>query len=140
MSRISYNFYYPYNVFKDNAGINNISQKGRDFLLHKAQPFPSDNFMYIDGKTIIIVLSEEGLHKAHQKINNVILSVGDVGFSIGSVGTTIGEVGVSDGSVGVTDGSVGFVGSTTGGLISTEGFIKIFINLPSVLGSDCNSM
>lgn len=72
MSRISYNFYYPYNVFKDNAGINNISQKGRDFLLHKAQPFPSDNFMYIDGKTIIIVLSEEGLHKAHQKINNVI--------------------------------------------------------------------
>lgn len=68
MSRIAYNFYYPYDIFVDNTGIQNLSEKGKIFLLNKAKPFPSDDCIYIDGKIIIIVLTKEGLQKAKQKI------------------------------------------------------------------------
>lgn len=72
MSRIAYNFYYPYNIFVENVSINSLSEDAIRFILYKAEPYPSDNFLYIDRNIIIVVLTEEGLHKEHQKISNII--------------------------------------------------------------------
>ncbi len=64
MSRIVYNFYYPEDVFYDNAVVGQLSKKGQDFIRNEAAVWPSRKSIYIDGDIVIIVLTEEGLDKA----------------------------------------------------------------------------
>lgn len=66
MSRIVYNFYYPEDVFYNNAVKEELSPKGREWLLFKAKPFPNKESIYIDGDIVIIVLTQEGLAKANK--------------------------------------------------------------------------
>ena len=63
MSRIVYNFYYPKDIFYNNASASSLSQKGKDYLKNIAKPWPDKNSIYIDDNIVIIVLSEEGLNK-----------------------------------------------------------------------------
>ncbi|MCM1324277.1 MAG: glucosyltransferase domain-containing protein [Acetobacter sp.] len=64
MSRIVYNFYYPQEIFYDNAIVEQLSAQGKNWLQTKARPFPHKDSIYIDGDIIIIVLNKEGLNKA----------------------------------------------------------------------------
>ena len=64
MSRIVYNFYYPEDVFYDNAVPGELSKAGQDFVRNRAKPWPSADAVYIDGDIVVIVLTEEGLEKA----------------------------------------------------------------------------
>lgn len=64
MSRIVYNFYYPRDIFYNNAVVEELSPKGRDWLLNQAKPFPHKESIFIDGDIVIIVLTKEGLKKA----------------------------------------------------------------------------
>ena len=68
MSRIVYNFYYPKDIFYDNAGINDLSSKGKEYIKHQAKPWPALSSIFIDGDIIIVILSEEELYKAKNKI------------------------------------------------------------------------
>ena len=63
MSRIVYNFYYPEDIFYDNAHVKDLSKKGRAFL-EKAEVYPALGSMFIDGDIVIVVLTEDGLAKA----------------------------------------------------------------------------
>lgn len=67
MSHIVYNFYYPKDIFYNNAEVENLSRQGRDWLQTKAQPFPDKESIFIDNDIIIIVLTKEGLNKALRK-------------------------------------------------------------------------
>lgn len=64
MSRIVYNFYYPQDIFYNNAVVQELSPRGREWLLYKAAPFPHKDSIFIDGDIVIIVLTQEGLKKA----------------------------------------------------------------------------
>lgn len=64
MSRIVYNFYYPTDIFYDNAVLGSLSKKGQDFIRNEAESWPSQKSIYIDGDIVIIVLTEEALEKA----------------------------------------------------------------------------
>lgn len=68
MSRIVYNFYYPRDIFYNNAGVEDLTPQGRDFLLTQAKPFPAQEFIFIDGDIVIIVLTEEGLAQERAKL------------------------------------------------------------------------
>ena len=68
MSRIVYNFYYPQDIFYDNAGIEELSSEGREYIKYQAQIWPAQNSLFIDGNIIIITLTEEGLAKAKNKL------------------------------------------------------------------------
>ena len=63
MSRIVYNFYYPEDIFYDNASVSDLSERGREFL-RTAKVYPALGSMFIDGDIVIVVLTEEGLAKA----------------------------------------------------------------------------
>ena len=69
MSRIVYNFYYPQDIFYDNAGIEELSAKGREYIQYQAKPWPSRDSIFIDGDIIIVVLTEEGLAKARDNMH-----------------------------------------------------------------------
>ncbi|MBR5598728.1 MAG: glucosyltransferase domain-containing protein [Alphaproteobacteria bacterium] len=73
MSFLVYNFYYPQNLFHHNVQEYALSPRGRDFILHQAKPWPSEDSIYIDGDIVIIVLTQEGLMKSISKIKNNIL-------------------------------------------------------------------
>ena len=64
MSRIVYNFYYPTDIFYDNAVVSQLSKKGQDFIRNSAEAWPSQKSIYIDGDIVIIVLTEDALEKA----------------------------------------------------------------------------
>lgn len=64
MSRIVYNFYYPKNIFYNNASVEELSSFGQQFLFTEAKPFPNESSVFIDNDIIIVVLTEEGLYKA----------------------------------------------------------------------------
>lgn len=66
MSRIVYNFYYPEDVFYNNATVEDLSAKGQEFLRFKAKSWPSADSIFIDGDVVIIVLTDEGLDKARK--------------------------------------------------------------------------
>ena len=68
MSRIVYNFYYPKDIFYDNAGIEELSSKGKEFIKYQAKPWPSLDSVFIDGDIIVIVLTQEALAEGQQKI------------------------------------------------------------------------
>jgi hypothetical protein len=63
MSRIVYNFYYPEDIFYDNASVNELSERGREFL-RNAKVYPALGSIFIDGDIVVVVLTEEGLNKA----------------------------------------------------------------------------
>ena len=67
MSRIVYNFYYPDDIFVDNVGVEALSFAGREYLKN-AKVWPATGSIYIDGDIIILVLTEEGLNKAREKL------------------------------------------------------------------------
>ena len=67
MSRIVYNFYYPDDIFVENVGIEALSFAGREYL-KKAKVWPATGSIFIDGDIIILVLTEEGLNKAREKM------------------------------------------------------------------------
>ena len=67
MSRIVYNFYYPEDIFYNNAGAGDLSAKGKEFL-RNAKVYPSLGSIFIDGDIVVIVLTDEGLEKARQQI------------------------------------------------------------------------
>ncbi len=69
MSRIVYNFYYPQDIFYNNAGTKELSAKGKEYIQHQAKPWPSQDSIFIDGDIIIIVLTEEDLAKAKDSIH-----------------------------------------------------------------------
>lgn len=64
MSRIVYNFYYPRDIFYNNAVVDELSLRGKEWLLYQAAPFPHKDSIYIDGDIVIIVLTKEGLTEA----------------------------------------------------------------------------
>lgn len=68
MSRIVYNFYYPQDVFTDNAGIEELSAKGREYIQYQAKPWPSQDSIFIDGDIVIVILTDEALLKAKDKL------------------------------------------------------------------------
>ena len=68
MSRIVYNFYYPKDIFIDNATYNELSPKARSFLKNKAKPWPSKDAIYIDGNIVIIVLTDKELNELKYKL------------------------------------------------------------------------
>ncbi len=68
MSRIVYNFYYPKNIFYNNATVDDLSPYGHQFLFTEAKPFPQEGSIFIDRDIIIVVLTEEGLYKAKSKL------------------------------------------------------------------------
>ncbi len=63
MSRIVYNFYYPEDVFYDNATARDLSKSGQDYIRDQAKAWPSQQSIYIDGDIVIIVLNDEDLEK-----------------------------------------------------------------------------
>jgi len=67
MSRIVYNFYYPEDVFYNNATAEDLSERGKEYLRYQAKPWPSAESIFIDGDIVIIVLTNEGLDKARNK-------------------------------------------------------------------------
>ena len=67
MSRIVYNFYYPEDVFYNNATAEDLSERGKEYLRYQAKPWPSAESIFIDGDIVIIVLTDEGLDKARNK-------------------------------------------------------------------------
>ncbi len=69
MSRIVYNFYYPEDIFYNNAVYGELSPSSVDYLKNKAKPWPSEDSIYIDNDTVIIVLTSEGLSKLKAKYN-----------------------------------------------------------------------
>lgn len=66
MSRIVYNFYYPEEIFYNNAGVGDLSPRGKEFL-RNAKIYPSLGSIFIDGDIVIIVLTEDGLAKALER-------------------------------------------------------------------------
>lgn len=70
MSRIVYNFYYPKDIFYNNASVEELSPEGRSYLLNTAKSWPSNESIFIDRDIVIIVLTDEGLEIAKQKLNN----------------------------------------------------------------------
>lgn len=68
MSRIVYNFYYPKDVFYDNASAQELSNRGKEYLLRQAKPWPSADAIYIDGDIVIVVLTDDGLAKTQMQI------------------------------------------------------------------------
>ena len=68
MSRIVYNFYYPKNIFYNNASVEELSPFGQQFLFTEAKPFPQEPSIFIDNDIIVVVLTEEGLYKAKSKL------------------------------------------------------------------------
>lgn len=68
MSRITYNFYYPQDIFYTNTSVEELSQYGKDYIRNRAKPFPSPDSIYIDGDIVVIVLTEQGLKKARSRI------------------------------------------------------------------------
>ena len=68
MSRIVYNFYYPKNIFYNNASVEELSPYGQQFLFTEAKPFPQTPSIFIDNDIIIVVLTEKGLYKAKSKL------------------------------------------------------------------------
>jgi len=68
MSRIVYNFYYPEDVFYDNATTTDLTARGKDYLYHQAKAWPSAESIFIDGDIVIIVLTDEGLDKAKKSL------------------------------------------------------------------------
>ena len=68
MSRIVYNFYYPKNIFYNNASVDDLSPYGQQFLFTEAKTFPQTPSIFIDNDIIIVVLTEKGLHKAKSKL------------------------------------------------------------------------
>ncbi len=69
MSRIVYNFYYPEDIFYNNASFEDLSRNGVDYIKNRAKAWPSDDAIYIDGDIIILILTEEGLSKLKRKYN-----------------------------------------------------------------------
>jgi len=67
MSRIVYNFYYPDDIFVDNVSVEALSPAGRDYL-RNAKVWPAVGSIFIDGDIVIIVLTEEGLKKARERL------------------------------------------------------------------------
>jgi hypothetical protein len=68
MSRIVYNFYYPNDLFYDNASYQELSMKAKNFLKNKAKPWPSQEAIYIDGNIIVIVLTNKALNELKYKL------------------------------------------------------------------------
>lgn len=68
MSRIVYNFYYPEDIFYDNASAEALSPAGKTWLITKARPWPLADSIYIDGDIVIIVLTETALNKARAQL------------------------------------------------------------------------
>lgn len=68
MSRIVYNFYYPQDLFYNNASVRELSPAGIEFLQKYARPWPSLQSIYIDGDIIIVVLTDEGISKMFSKL------------------------------------------------------------------------
>lgn len=68
MSRIVYNFYYPKNIFYNNASVEELSPYGQQFLFTEAKTFPQDTSIFIDNDIIIVVLTDDGLYKAKSKL------------------------------------------------------------------------
>ena len=68
MSRIVYNFYYPKNIFYNNASVEELSPFGQQFLFTEAKPFPQEPSIFIDNDIIVVVLTEDGLYKAKSKL------------------------------------------------------------------------
>lgn len=69
MSRIVYNFYYPKDMFYNNASVADLSPQGKDYLRYAAKSWPSNESIFIDGDIVILVLTDEGLNKARQKLD-----------------------------------------------------------------------
>ena len=67
MSKIVYNFYYPDDIFVNNVGVEALSPAGREYL-RNAKVWPAMGSIFIDGDIIIIVLTEEGLNKARERL------------------------------------------------------------------------
>lgn len=68
MSHIVYNFYYPEDIFYQNASVKDLSSKGKEFLKNQAQVWPQAPSIYIDNDIIIVVLTEKGLAEAKTKL------------------------------------------------------------------------
>lgn len=68
MSRIVYNFYYPEDIFYNNARIDDLSPQGREYIQTKARVWPMQGSIFIDGDIIILVLTEDGLQKAKDQL------------------------------------------------------------------------
>lgn len=71
MSRIVYNFYYPKDIFYNNASVVELSPQGRYYLQNIAKPWPAHESIFIDGDIVIIVLTDDGLDKAIRNLNNL---------------------------------------------------------------------
>ena len=67
MSRIVYNFYYPEEIFYNNASIGDLSTYGKE-LLKKAKVWPLPGSIFIDGDIVVVVLTEEGLEIAKKEL------------------------------------------------------------------------
>ena len=68
MSHLVYNFYYPKDMFHHNVQEYAVSNRGKNFILHEARPWPAEKSIFIDGDIIILVLTEDGLTKAKEKL------------------------------------------------------------------------
>lgn len=68
MSRIVYNFYYPQDVFYNNADISALSEQGKQWILNQARPWPALESIFIDGNVVIIVLTKKALEKARSAL------------------------------------------------------------------------
>ena len=70
MSRIVYNFYYPKDIFYNNATIEDLSNRGREYLVYRAKSWPAQESIFIDGDIIIVVLTDEDLEQAQKKLTH----------------------------------------------------------------------
>ena len=68
MPHIVYNFYHPEDIFYTSASVNEVSERGREFILYRAEAWPSQKSIFIDGDIVIVALTEEGLTKARNKL------------------------------------------------------------------------
>ncbi|MBO5284613.1 MAG: glucosyltransferase domain-containing protein [Alphaproteobacteria bacterium] len=69
-SSLVYNFYYPEDVFYENAPLLSISAKAKQWLNQTARPWPAAESIMIDGDIVIIVLDEVALNKARTQSAN----------------------------------------------------------------------
>ena len=72
-----YNFYEPTNYVRDNYKLDrpinfmpskDIVEDISDYILHKAQPYPHKNSVYVKGNYIYVIYSESGLKTAQHNI------------------------------------------------------------------------
>ena len=71
-SSSAFNFFYQTDFLKNNTTIPvaTKSAKIKDFILKKATPWPHKNSILIADDYIVLIMSEEGLYKAREKILN----------------------------------------------------------------------